>query len=191
MEGNMAIHIDKSKGYIIVWRSILETPLWTNPKLQRLFFWVLLRANYKTKEVFPTTEKIMLQPGQFVTSYPHISKELRISVGSVKTYLDLLKSENIIETKPTNKYTVITIQNWNELQNPEKKNESKVKTERKQTETDNTDNTFNSKKASSNNSSQDKDKPSENSIWDLANRLSDKQLAKERMSKWTIKNWKN
>lgn len=182
MEGNMELPIDKSKGYIIVWRSILETPLWTNPKLQRIFFWVLLRANYKIKEVFPATEKIVLQPGQFVTSYPHISKELKISVGSVKTYLDLLKTEKIIETRSTNKYTVITIQNWNELQNPEKKNESKMKTERKQTETNNTLNTFNSKNKSSNDSSQDKEKSSDDEIWDLANKLTNKRLAVERVS---------
>lgn len=146
VERIMANGIDKTKGYIILWRSILDSSIWTNLKLQRLYFWILLRANFKKVEVFPTVEKVILQPGQFITSYPHAADELKMSVGSVKNYLDLLKNERIIEVKSTNKYTVITIRNWESLQNPERKTENKTKTEQKHTETDNTVDTFNIKK---------------------------------------------
>lgn len=139
----MRTNIDKSKGYVIIWRSIMDTSLWSNPKLERIYHWVMYRANFESREVFPTTEKIQLKPGQFITSFPHAAAELKISVGSVKTYLDILKAESIIESYSTNKYTVITVKNWKELQNPERGIETKTKTERKQTETDNTVNTLN------------------------------------------------
>ncbi len=135
--------IDKSQGYVIMWRSIVNTPLWSNPKLERVFHWVMYRANWQMEQIFPTTEKVSLHPGQFITSYPHAAIELKMSVGTINTYIKLLKAESIIEINSTNKYTIVTVLNWDELQNPERTIESKPKTKRKQTETDNTINTKN------------------------------------------------
>ena len=137
------ITVDKSKGYIILWRSVFSSPIWENPKLERIYHWTLYRANWQETEVFPSSEKIILQPGQFITSYPHAKDELKMAFGTIKTYLKLLQSESIIEIKSTNKYTIVTVLNWDDLQNPEKKIESRLKTERKQIETDNTVNTDN------------------------------------------------
>ena len=139
----MGAIIDKSKGYLIMWRSIIDTPLWTNPKLSRIYHWIMYRANFAEAIVFPGTEKVKLNPGQFITSYPHAAKELKVSVGTLNRYLNVLKNESIIEIYSTNKYTVITVQSWDSLQNPERKNETKMKTDRKQTEADNTFNTTN------------------------------------------------
>ncbi|TSC85809.1 MAG: hypothetical protein G01um10147_1085 [Microgenomates group bacterium Gr01-1014_7] len=190
MEETMAITIDKTRGYVIMWRSIMDTAIWTNPKLERVYHWVMYRANHAGAEIFPTTEKVTLNPGQFVTSYPHAERELKMSVGSINTYLKVLKAESIIEIKSTNKYTVITVQSWNELQNPERKNESKLKTERKQTETDNTLNTFNSKNyltINQNNNGILKNpragKMTSAQIWDLANKLTEKKIAMEAAAK--------
>lgn len=139
---NMKV-VHKSQGYIILWRSVLDSPIWDNPKLERIYHWIMLRANWQQTEVIPFSEKITLLPGQFITSYPHAKAKLKMSVGSINTYLKLLQSEKIIEIKSTTKYTVITVLNWGDLQNPERKNEIKQNVERKHTETDNTVNTVN------------------------------------------------
>ena len=133
--------IDRSRGYVIMWRSVFESPIWGNPRLERMYHWIMYRAGYKATVVFPTTEKVYLKPGEFITSYPQASRELKVSVGSIKTYLSILKAENIIESRSTRKYTVISVKDWDELQKPERRIENRMKTERKQNETNNTYNT--------------------------------------------------
>lgn len=144
MEGIMTI-VDKTQGYVIMWRSFYNSALWTNPKLFRVYDWVMYRANFNSAEAFPTTDKVKLLPGQFITSFPHAAKELKMSVGNAFRYFSVLKAENVIETKKTNKYTIVTVLNWQELQNPERKYENKLKTNGKQTETVNTIKTVNTK----------------------------------------------
>lgn len=138
MEIIMAIIIDKSQGFVIMWRSIMDTAIWSNPKLLKVYQWCFFRANYKPLEKYKGFKKLNLTPGQFITSYPHAAGELNMSQGTVYNYINLLKAERIIERSSYNKYTVITILNWNDLQNPERFSENKLKTNYKQNETDNT-----------------------------------------------------
>ncbi|MBM3284198.1 hypothetical protein FJY90_08250 [Candidatus Gottesmanbacteria bacterium] len=122
----------------------MDTAIFSNPKLAALYYWCLLRANWKEAEVFPETNKIILKPGQFITSLETVAKVIGMkSIVSAKNYLNILKNENQIEIKSTNKYTVVTVLNWNDLQNIEKKIENRMKTVCKQFETDNTLNTLN------------------------------------------------
>jgi len=135
--------IDKSQGYVLMWRSIMSTPLWQNEKLSRVYHWVMYRANYEGKEVFPTKNKVKLKKGQFITSLPHAAKELGMGQATADSYLNVLKSERIIDRHATNKYTVITVQSWDELQNPDRKTDSKWRADGEQMDTDNTYNTLN------------------------------------------------
>ncbi len=135
--------IDKTQGYVILWRSIMDSAIWTNPKLLKVYQWCLFRANYKPLEEYKGLKKLNINPGQFITSYPHAKGELSMATGTIYNYINLLKAERIIESKSYNKYTVITVLNWNDLQNPERISETKMKANCKQNETDNTYNTLN------------------------------------------------
>ena len=64
-----------------------------------------------------------------------MAEELGISIGMINKILLYLKSEQIIETKTTNKYTEISVLNWNEYQGGEHKSEHKVNAKRTQSET--------------------------------------------------------
>ena len=133
--------IDKSQGYVLFWRSLKDTVIFRNAKLWQAYSWCLFRANYKPTEELPGLEKVYLRAGQFITSTRHAAEALHISVATLYGYFSLLESEHLIERKGTTKYTVITIQSWDELQNPERKSEHKLEHKL------DTDNTFNTKAA--------------------------------------------
>lgn len=125
----MGTNIDKTQGYVLFWRSIMDSVVFKNPKMWRVYSWCLFRANYTVKEELPGLHKVNLVPGQFITSTRHAAEALDISVTTLYEYLHLLEFEHIIERTSTSKYTVITIQNWNELQHPERTGEHKLDTE--------------------------------------------------------------
>jgi DNA-binding transcriptional regulator YhcF (GntR family) len=101
----------------------------------------MFRANYTIQEELPGLHKVNLVPGQFITSTRRAAEAMRISVTTLYEYLTLLESEHLIERRANNRYTVITIQNWNELQHPERKSERKLDTKL------DTENTLNTKEA--------------------------------------------
>lgn len=64
---------------------------------------------------------LLLILGQFVTGRKKASTELKIKESSVYNYLQILKSMKNIYITPNNKYSLITIVNWEEYQiNPYK-----------------------------------------------------------------------
>ena len=72
--------------------------------------------------------------GSFITSQLKLSEKFTWSLGQTNKFLYWLKSENRIEIQTTNRYSVITILNYNTYQRNESESENKVKTERKQSE---------------------------------------------------------
>ncbi len=158
----MSIQIDKSQGFVLMWRSIIDTAIWSNPKLLKVYQWCYFRANFKPVEEYKGLRKVNLTPGEFITSFPHAAEQLNMSQGTVYNYINLLKAERIIERTSYNKYTIITILNWNDLQNPKRFSENKMKTDYKQNETDNTRNTLNTDRDTSH--KQEKDIKPENQV---------------------------
>lgn len=78
----------------------------------RVFVHLLLNANHKDKK----WRGVRVMPGQRITSLAKLSKELGIKVQPIRTAINKLKSTGEITTKTTNKYTIITILNWNYYQ---------------------------------------------------------------------------
>lgn len=77
-----------------------------------LFIHFLLKANWKDGKF----EGIEIPRGSFVTSRKKLAEELEISEQSVRTSIYKLKSTNEIITKATNKFTIITVVNYEEYQ---------------------------------------------------------------------------
>lgn len=80
----------------------------------RLFVHLLLTANYEPR-VF---EGRMIERGQRAASIAGLSKETKISVRSIRTSLEHLKSTNEVTTETTPKFTIITIKNYDLYQQP-------------------------------------------------------------------------
>ena len=57
-----------------------------------------------------------LKAGQFITSLNHLSEELGFSFQQIRTAIKKLESTGEITSKSTNKYTIITVVNWENFQ---------------------------------------------------------------------------
>ena len=66
----------EDKGFICLWRSLLENPIWVNSKSEQkvILITLLLMASWKERKYDIYGDTIILNPGQFITSYSEIKK---------------------------------------------------------------------------------------------------------------------
>lgn len=93
-------------------RKILKWRWYQDSNTFRVFVHLLLTANVTDRDF----EQVTVKRGQLVTSVAHLSRDLKISVKSVRTALEHLKSTNEVAIRTTSKYSIITINNYNEYQ---------------------------------------------------------------------------
>lgn len=99
-------------GWIKIHRKIINWGWYSDIKTTRLFFHLLLTANHDANNWLG----FEIKPGQCVCGLESLSKTTGISVQSLRTSLERLKSTNEITIKTTNKFSVITIVNWDKYQ---------------------------------------------------------------------------
>ena len=104
-----------SEGYILLDRKILKWEWYDDGNTKDVFIHLLLKANWKDKKWHGQT----IKRGQLVIGRKNLAKELGMSEQTVRTSLKRLKSTNEITTNPTNKYSLITIINYNTYQIPQ------------------------------------------------------------------------
>ena len=95
-------------GYIKLHRKLTKWEWYHNANTFRVFIHLLLTANYERRNFEGRT----IERGQRVTSISKLSQELKVSVQSIRTALDHLKSTGELTIKTTPKYTIITINNY-------------------------------------------------------------------------------
>jgi len=99
-------------GWIKLHRKTLDSKVFQNEKLLKTFVWCLLKASHKEYEFFHGRQKISLRPGQFITGRKKAGEELDMPPSTAWFYLNLLKADSTIDIKSNNKYSLITIINW-------------------------------------------------------------------------------
>jgi len=104
------------KGYIKLHRKLLENEWHDDPITMAVWVYCLLRANYETSRWHGE----IIQPGQFITSYAQMAKDVGVSVRQLRTALDHLKATRQVTRSATKtatrSATLITIENWAEYQ---------------------------------------------------------------------------
>lgn len=111
------------KGYIKLYRKIKENKYWLEPRrFSKAEAWIdlLLRAGFKDKELVLGDLDISLKAGAFVTSQIKLAEAWNWNRETVNKYLKRLKNDKQIDYKTSNKFTIITIINWDSYQNPDK-----------------------------------------------------------------------
>lgn len=101
------------EGWITLHRKFLTWEWFDKPEMVQLFIWLLLNANYADKK----WQGKVIKRGQILTSTPKIMEALRLSEQQTRTCISRLKSTGEITCKATNKYTIITICNYDRYQN--------------------------------------------------------------------------
>jgi len=106
---------NKLKGHVKMFRSFIDWEWFDTSNMVIIFIYCLLKANWKDKK----WRGIDVKRGSFITSYNTISKDTGITVQSVRTCLKKLKNTKEISQKSTNKYTMLTICNYDSYQSKE------------------------------------------------------------------------
>ena len=99
-------------GYIKLYRKLIQWGWYQDNVVKSLFLHCLLMASFRDF----TWMGNCLKAGQFITSYKSLSEELGFSVQQVRTAIKKLESTEEITSKSTNKYTLITVLNWENYQ---------------------------------------------------------------------------
>ncbi|MDY4822387.1 MAG: hypothetical protein SO148_01085 [Candidatus Onthovivens sp.] len=105
------------QGYIKLHRQLLDTDIFENPKLLKVFIWCLLKATHKEREQRVGRKIVKLKQGQFIFGRAKASLELDIPQSTIWDYMKLLENRRTISIKSNNKYSVVTIENWGLYQN--------------------------------------------------------------------------
>lgn len=126
-------------GFIVIHRKLLDWEWYDKSATKDVFLHLLLTANHADKK----WRGILIKRGQLITSVSHLAKSIGISTQSCRTALTNLKSTNELTIETTNRYTLISINNYDEYQQITNQITNKQQTNNKQTTTNNNDNNEN------------------------------------------------
>jgi len=95
-----------------IFRTLLKQPWWDRPLVAHLFTHLLLSAVFGHVEKIIDGKLVVLKPGQYYTTLRRLKKETGITLQSIRTALELLKSTQQITQQIYTQGMVITITNW-------------------------------------------------------------------------------
>jgi hypothetical protein len=131
------------QGYIALHRKTIESNVFQDDGLFKLWCYCLMRATHKERDFLHGGVLIRLRPGQFVTGRKVLTEELNSTEQKVRTRLALLEKMGNLTIKSTNKYSIITVVNWGYYQTERNKITNKQPTNNQQITTNNNDNNDN------------------------------------------------
>ena len=102
-------------GYIKIFRSLKSWEWYQDSNTKDVFLHLLLNAQWEDSR-FRGHD---IPKGSLVTGYTALSNQLGISIQSIRTAFKHLKSSGEITTKVTNKFTIVSIVNWEKYQGKE------------------------------------------------------------------------
>lgn len=95
-------------GYIKIHRKLADWGWYKDANTMRVFMHLLITANYAETEYMGET----IHPGETVIGRRSLASALGMSEKNVRTALKHLKSTNEVAIRTTNKFSVVTIVNW-------------------------------------------------------------------------------
>lgn len=95
-------------GFIQLHRKLLEWEWWDDHNTTRVFLYCLLKANWKPNK----WKGYDIDRGQFPTGLCALSKEIGLSKQQMRTCLKKLQNSKNINIKTTNKFSIVTVVNY-------------------------------------------------------------------------------
>ena len=114
------------QGWIKLHRQLLNSHVFQNEKLLKIWIWCLLKAAHTGRAQVVGRQKIQLEPGQFVTGRHAAAAELGMAPSTTWDYLKLLEAQECISIKSNNKFSVVTVVNWAFYQGYNENSDSKI-----------------------------------------------------------------
>lgn len=130
-------------GYIKLYRKVMDSFVWTNPNMYKLWSLCLMKASHEERKFLFNGKEIWLNSGEFVTGRDAITKEMnkgakrehQVNSASVWRWLKQFEKEQMLNIKSTTKYSVISINHWEEYQGSEQQVNIKRTTSEQQVNT--------------------------------------------------------
>jgi len=133
-----------NRGYVKLWRKSIDSEIWADPGLWRLWCLCLMLANHKQGHVRieGQVKPIKVMPGQFVTGrfelhktfYPTRRKKNKSPL-TLWRWMQVLKNMGNLNIKSYAKCSLITINNWSQYQQPEQQMNNRRTTDEQQMNT--------------------------------------------------------
>src|SRR3990167_3245766 len=110
--------MEDNQGYFKLQRSILNHRYLFDAEKFRFWVWCLLKATHKPHKILIGNETIQLEAGQFIIGRKKGAEALKVSERRFRTLLKFFSAtERKVAIKTTNKYTLLTINDYNTYNN--------------------------------------------------------------------------
>ena len=126
-------------GWLKLYRSILDSAVFQDAEILKVWIWLLCNVAFEQHDTICYGKVIHLKPGQIATGRKKIAQCTDLNETKVYRALTAIKSLGNIEIKSTNKYSIITVVNWDKYQDEngkrtasEQQTNSKTTTEEQQ-----------------------------------------------------------
>lgn len=103
-------------GWLKLYRSILDSAVFQDAEILKVWIWLLCNVAFEQHDTICYGKVIHLKPGQIATGRKKIAQCTDLNENKVYRALTGLKSLGNIEIKATNKYSIITVVNWDKYQ---------------------------------------------------------------------------
>lgn len=110
--------------YIKLYRKIRNTSVWCDSDKLKLWLYCLTEASYEDRTILRDNKKIDLKKGQFLTGRYKLEADFNkgvknssvISGSTLVRWLELFEKCEMLHIKKTNKYSIVTVLNWDKYQ---------------------------------------------------------------------------
>ena len=75
------------EGFIKLYRKLLESPVFQNERLLKVFIWCLLKASWKDHEQLVGLKTVQLKPSEFIYGRLKGAKALNIKPSTLNDYM--------------------------------------------------------------------------------------------------------
>lgn len=108
--------MSEKQGWIKLHRRLLDSAVFQNPDLLKMWVWCMLKASHKDRKTMIGLTETTLKKGEFITGRNAGSSELNMNPSSFYRYLKALQKVQLVELKPNNKNTIVSICKWDVYQ---------------------------------------------------------------------------
>ncbi len=118
--------------WIKFYSKLLDSPVFDNPAVLKVWVWALLKATYQERQAVVGYQTISLAPGEFIFGSHTAANKLKMSKSTVWRCMSMLVQLGNLEIKSTNKFSIVKIKNWTVYQERGKQTGNKRETNGKQ-----------------------------------------------------------
>ena len=120
-------------GYVKLYRKIKNTSVWCDSDKLKLWIYCITEATHDSRTILVGNQKIELKRGQFTTGRYKLEDDFnkgvkpkkRVDGSTLFRWLKLFEECGMLHIKSTNKYSIVTVVNWDKYQIDEQQTNNK------------------------------------------------------------------